>query len=87
MRNKPKFDKQKCLKCRYHCKFSAGYHVVDGKGEGENIACNYASITNSTCLKRVARDELKDIRGEDFNNCKLFVEGNAIMGKGKGVII
>jgi len=85
-RNKPKFDKHKCLKCVYHGNCGAGWHIVDGHGEGANVICNYATITGFTCLKRVARDELKDIRGEDFNNCKLYTEGKSLGKKLKGVV-
>lgn len=74
-KTKPKFNKDKCLKCKYHSKqLSGGYQ---GKGEdGKNyyVHCNY-SKTGQTCLIDTGFDTY-DMRGEDYNDCKLFKEGN-----------
>ena len=77
MRNKPKFSKKRCLRCKYH---GLGHHgfvtCIDGKGV--NIYCNYATITGHTCLKPVSPHESVDLRGDDYYNCRLFSEGKMI---------
>lgn len=70
--SKPKFNKEKCLKCIWHSRCGSGWHVLTMQGEYINVVCGYSSFTGSTCLKRVARDELIDIRGEDYNACQLY---------------
>lgn len=65
-----KFDKKKCKKCKYHRKFPSGQFVF----------CNYASLTDQTCLKKVGK-EIIDIRGDKFDGCKLFCEGKAMDDK------
>lgn len=61
-----KFDKRKCKKCKYHRKFPSGQFVF----------CNYASLTDQTCLKKVGK-EIIDIRGDKYDRCKLFCEAKA----------
>lgn len=77
MKNKPKFDKQKCARCVYRRKMSGCYTAKIGK-ENVSIICNYAAIAGKTCLRRVSSNEVIDIRGNDFHNCELFIEGEAI---------
>lgn len=77
MRDHPKFDKNKCAKCVYRCKTSGVFTAKIG-AETTGIICNYASIARKTCLTRVSSNEIKDIRGDDYHNCELFVEGDAI---------
>lgn len=74
MRDKPKFNKQKCLKCKYHAFSSNGYRAVIGRGS-RDVICNFATITGITCLKPEPGYSTSDLRGEDYDNCKLFVEG------------
>lgn len=73
--DKPKFNKDKCVKCKYHG-LNVGY-TADVKGQKRLVYCNY-SATGNTCLKRVGEDKIKDLRGTRFNDCKLFEEGEMI---------
>lgn len=75
-RRKPKFNKKRCLECKYHG-FGHGYYV-EMKGKKYPVYCNYASITDSTCLKPLNSEESYDLRGEDYENCLLFSSGDAI---------
>lgn len=75
-RNKPKFRKSRCLKCKYHGLGSHGY-LVNINGKGIHIYCNYA-VTGKTCLKPSGPFETIDIRGEDYDDCKLFSPGKMI---------
>ena len=76
MRNKPKFDKSKCLKCKYHGRGKNGYSTRKGNTTVA-VFCDFATITDTTCLKRNDKGTAKDLRGEDFDNCKLFSPGKA----------
>lgn len=71
-----KFDKKKCKKCKYHRKFPSGQFVF----------CNYASLTDKTCLKKVGK-EIIDIRGNKFDGCKLFCEGEAMDDKTEKILM
>ena len=62
---KYKFDKTKCRKCAYH-RVMQGFTI-----------CNYACVTGQTCLHKT-KNGVEDSRGDDYNNCKLFVEGALI---------
>ena len=76
IRNKPKFRKSKCIKCKYHGLGGHGY-LVNINGKGIHIYCNY-SVTGKTCLKPSGPFETIDIRGEDYDDCKLFSPGKRI---------
>jgi hypothetical protein len=77
MGNKTKFDKKKCARCQYHNIGSLGVPVrVHGKVV--RIFCDYITATNSSCLRQDMHDTVVDIRGNDYNNCKLFVEGKKL---------
>ena len=74
---KPKFDKRKCLKCKWHGLGCGGYPVRVGfNGRTLPIYCNY-SISERTCLKKLKDGSIIDSRGDDYNNCKLFEPGKA----------
>ena len=70
---KPKFDKKKCAKCKYHGTGCGGYPVTT-KSRIISIYCNYCN-GDDTCLKRLDSGEVIDQRGDDYYNCKLFEEG------------
>ena len=70
----PKFDKHKCAKCKYHGSTSCGT-VVRLKGQPNRVHCDYAFATDCTCLKPGPNNTVIDMRGDDYDNCKLFVEG------------
>ena len=73
---KPKFNPNKCLRCKYHGQRGAyGFTARDSRGKYITVYCDYASITGSTCLKPAPYNQVEDIRGEDFNNCLLFRKG------------
>ena len=74
MKNKPKFNKSKCLKCKYHGLGCGGYTVRRNKSM-VHVYCNYAFINDMTCLQPGPRNTTIDLRGDDYDNCKLFVEG------------
>ena len=67
MKIKTKFDKRKCAKCIYH-----------GGSSASNIYCNYAGLTEETCLKRGPKSTTIDIRGEDYEGCLLFEQGKTM---------
>ena len=50
MKDKPKFNKRKCMKCKYHAFSTDGYRAVTKRGS-RGVVCNYATITGITCLK------------------------------------
>lgn len=74
-RKKPKFDKQKCLKCKYHGIGKCGYFTRAGS-KATKVFCDYATIAKSTCLKPINITDVVDLRGTEYNNCKLFAEGS-----------
>ena len=66
MKNKyPKFNKKKCRKCIYSLR------------RGESTLCNYLSICGQSCL-HMENGVVVDSRGEEYNNCKLYVKGAPI---------
>lgn len=73
-RKKPKFNTLKCIKCIYHGVGCNGYakRVCDKQ---KSIYCNYFSRTGKTCLRK-QDGQVVDIRGEDYNGCLLYEEGN-----------
>lgn len=79
-----KFDKEKCLHCKYHTEQYRGYTVKRGC-RFVNVSCNYASATGSTCLKRKDNSSVVDMRGNDYNNCMLYEEGPMILAKKKHI--
>ena len=72
--NKPKFNKDKCAKCKYRGE-GAGYATTSKK---RLVHCYYSKQGVGSCLKPISSTETIDIRGEDYNNCKLFQEGNPV---------
>lgn len=75
MKSKPKFDKKKCLKCKYHsCRGSLGYPVRVGK-KTYSVYCDFICQTGISPLKPGPNKTVTDLRGEDYNNCQLFKEG------------
>lgn len=75
MRKGSKFDKKKCLKCKWHGT-GIGYPVKISEIRHDVIHCNWSSYNDSACLKMV-NGEVIDIRGDDYHHCKLFEEGKA----------
>lgn len=71
--NKPKFNKSKCRKCKYHGT-GVGYPIK----QGDNVVfihCNYTHRDRGSCLRKLEDGTIVDIRGEDYNNCALFERG------------
>lgn len=79
MKSKPKFDKKKCLKCKYRgLDYSLGYPVTireNGKVKTVCVYCNYNLSTEISTLTTGPNKTVIDIRGTDYDNCQLFVEG------------
>lgn len=73
MRETPKFNKKKCLKCMYHGINHLGYPTRI-YGTTVRAYCNYATITGQLCTFRDGR-KTEDRRGKDYNDCKLYHEG------------
>lgn len=76
---KGKFNPEKCIKCKYRCANSGGMgNPIKVGDKWVRVYCNYATIMQSTCLKPISPTESIDMRGDDFDNCKYFVEGDMI---------
>lgn len=71
-KNPPKFDKEKCKKCKYRGYFSNTTNGV------RNMYCTYHKCDQGTYLKRQKDGTIVDIRGKG-PNCKLYSEGPAIV--------
>lgn len=59
------FNKEKCKKCKYHSIMSGSIMPI----------CNYGYYHMKPCLRRGEKGTIIDIRGDDPDNCKAFVEG------------
>lgn len=73
--DKPKFNKNKCLKCKHHS-CGVGWHakvIKNGKEYDVRVHCNY-SASKDTALKMI-NGKLVDTRGDRYNHCLLFEEG------------
>lgn len=73
---KPKhFNRQKCIKCRYHGNGCGGYNATiigkNGHHYTQSIYCNYSGITGKTCLQK----DGSDLRGTNYNKCQLYEKG------------
>ena len=79
-RSRTKFNKQKCMRCQYHCGCTLDSIT------SSYVICNYSSITGHTCLQRVSSNTIIDIRGDEYDNCKLFREGSKILVKSNPVV-
>ena len=78
VKSKPKFDKEKCLKCKYRNTYSQLGYSVRHTGKVVRVLCDYAVLTGVTCLKPDSNNTVVDMRGEDYNNCMLFSEGDRL---------
>jgi len=73
--SKPKFNKEKCNKCKYHGEGCGGYGVSDSKRDYKPVYCNYSGATGTTCLRHKSSNIIEDIRGKDYENCRLYKRG------------
>lgn len=85
VKSKPKYNKKKCAKCKYHGVGMGGYTVKIGDRQTP-IYCNYTSINAKSCLEPLKDGGTVDIRGGDFNNCLLYEKGKALKEKKKTTI-
>lgn len=85
-KHKAKFNKEKCATCQYRGAGSVGYPVKINN-LSVRVHCNYAGITNSTCLKPLNNVDVVDLRGEDYNNCKLYKRGAMIENDSPKIIV
>lgn len=72
--HKTKFDRKKCLTCIYRGGSQGSCTSI------KNLHCNYSGIMTATCLKRIPNKdgEIMDIRGKDYDNCRLYEKGRQI---------
>ena len=81
--SKPKYNKVKCKKCCFRVSDTSAYRTDDG----DSVSCNYSTIMGKTCLRRGEHGTVIDIRGNDYDNCLLFKEGDSLRKGVKGVIL
>lgn len=68
-------DTKLCARCKYHGYFGA---KPEEKYSETNIMCDYSGTAHDgTCLKRT-KDGTIDRRGDKYDECLLFVEGEKI---------
>ena len=75
-----KFDKQRCLKCKWHgtgIGYPARTMGKDGKMVTVMVHCNYSAYHERSCLRGIGKDGHYDIRGEEWDDCLLYEEGEA----------
>lgn len=71
-----KFNSDKCATCRYHGTRGMGNTVHKEDGTTIRVYCNYSGHSNTTCLKPGPHNTVVDTRGNEYNNCKLYLEGD-----------
>lgn len=83
MKETPKFNKRKCLKCAFVGMIgNLGYMLRTRKGTAIRPYCNYIGITGIPCLRRGKGDvDYIDLRGNDYDNCRLFKSKERTNGK------
>lgn len=70
---RPRFDKQRCLKCKYHnIGTSLGYPVRTEDGI-KNVYCDYLCKTGKSPIKPMEKSTI-DLRGDSYHHCELFKE-------------
>ena len=65
MGHKSKFNKHKCVNCKYH--------GIMSNRDFSNVHCYYIN-SGTSCLYREGKKVI-DRRGEDYNNCLLYERG------------
>ena len=75
------FNKKKCKTCIYHAKYSGSsvYRNNVTPATSGGIFCGYSLATYHTCLQ-YDRQELVDRRGDDPENCRLYMAGKPKSG-------
>lgn len=79
MRSTPKFNKTKCLKCKYHgggSSLNLGYPVHTENGDIKYIYCDYMCVTGRSPIEPTPKRGIYDIRGNDYDNCRLYERGS-----------
>lgn len=66
-------NKEICAVCKY--RGTVGARDI---ANADNVSCDYAGVTGRTALGHGKGGEAFDKRGDDFNVCLLFEEGDAI---------
>ena len=72
------FNKKKCRSCVYQMKYTGG-----SKDEVDytHIMCGYSLMKRTTCMKLMPDNEIVDIRGDDPDNCLLYLKGHKAINK------
>lgn len=81
MKEKAKFSKRKCAKCKWHG-LGIGWRTRLKDGRYESVYCNYSGYHEHSCLRADGYNTI-DLRGDDRLNCKLFEEGIPEKTKGE----
>lgn len=68
------FNKKKCEKCKWHGYLTNAVSKISGETRYRQLICDYAKYHDHTCLHAVGV-EVEDRRGDDPNNCLLYVKG------------
>ena len=68
-----KFNKQKCMKCKYRCTVSSGAGL---KISARNVACYYGALSNQGSCLTLVKGKIVDRRGDDYDHCKLYEKGS-----------
>ena len=72
-------NKKKCVRCKYHGFFGSRSYGTSEETFGRTMICEYAKITNKTCLYS-DHGKVLDRRGTDPDNCLLFERGERVAG-------
>ena len=71
MKDKPKFNKEKCYTCIYHTTQVSGSYTIRKGKQVIPVACDYINVTGDSCFKN-SKSGRYDMRGDDYNDCKLY---------------
>lgn len=68
-----KFNKKKCEECKFHGYFGSKSGASNNYSVN-HIMCDFAKYNKMTCLRRNGKSVI-DLRGDDPENCKLYIKG------------
>ena len=78
IKSSPKFDKMKCLTCKYRSQAMNLEWPVKVGSKIKYVYCNYLCVTGISTLTKNG-----DRRGTDYDNCLLYEEGDMITKREK----
>ena len=68
------FNKTRCKKCKWHGYLSNSTAKLPDSSRDRVVMCDYAKYHDHTCLHAVGIN-VEDRRGDDPDNCLLYIEG------------